>query len=182
VTDLKAKPLVINGTPVPQQPVVKDSSQQKPVTAPSVATVDSVVKARPIVIAPGKPIFTFDPNAPHMVALVLNKVDPVYITEARNAFTRYNKEKYYNKTFQIGNLPVTDTTRLMTITGFGNAAEAVDYVEKARKAATLDLIPWLPVAKYSFIVVTNENLPILQETKDWDTYKAFLQLVFPGKF
>jgi tetratricopeptide (TPR) repeat protein len=177
VTDLKRNPLVVNGTPIPQQPVVKDSLQQKPV-----AVADSLVKARPIVIAPGKPVFTFDPNAPHMVALVMNKVDPVYITEARNAFNRYNKEKYYNKPLQIGNLPVTDTTRLMTVSSFENAGAAVEYVEKARKAATLDLIPWLPVAKYSFIVVTSDNLAILQETKDWDTYKAFLQLVFPGKF
>jgi tetratricopeptide (TPR) repeat protein len=162
---------------IPPRPV--DSAQQKPVTKPA---VDSVVKARPIIIAPGKPVFTYDPNAAHYVVLVMNKVDPVYITEARNAFNRYNKEKFYNKPLQIGNQAMTDTTRLMTIGNFENAATAIDYMEKARKAAPIDLISWLPAAKYSFIIVTDANLNLLQETKDLDTYKAFLQQVFPGKF
>lgn len=178
VTDgLKSNPLTIKSN-IPPRPV--DTAQQKTAEKPPV--VDSVIKARPVIIAPGKPIFTYAPNAPHYVAMVMNKVDPVYITEARNAFNRYNKEKFYNKPLQIGNLAMTDTTRLMTIGNFENAATAIDYMEKVRKAATLDLIPWLPVAKYSFIIVTDTNLNMLQETKDMDTYKAFLQQVFPGKF
>jgi hypothetical protein len=113
---------------------------------------------------------------------VLTKVDPVYITEARNAFNRYNKEKYYNKPLQIGNQAITDTLRIMTIAGFENADAAIAYMEKARQSAPADLIPWLPVAKYSFVILTEANLGVLQNTKDMDTYKAFLKQLFPGKF
>jgi hypothetical protein len=142
----------------------------------------AVVKAREVIVAPGKPAFLYDPNATHMVALVLTKVDPVYITEARNAFNRYNKEKYYNKTFQMGNVAISDTLRLMTISSFENANAAIEYLEKARKAAPGELIPWLPAAKYTFVIVTDANLGILQNTKDVDTYKLFLKQLFPGKF
>lgn len=175
---LKRDPLVVNATPIPKQPIT-DSVQQQPVAPP---VKDSVVKAREIVIAPGKPAFLYDPNGPHMVALVLTKVDPVYITEARNAFNRYNKESYYNKTFQMGNQALSDTIRLLTISSFDNSNAAIEYLEKARKAAPRDLIPWMPAAKYYFIILTEANLGILQRTQDTDTYKAFLQQMFPGKF
>lgn len=174
---LKRDPLVINTTPIPQQPV-PDTAQQRPVTP----VKDSVVKAREITVTPGKPAFFYDPNAPHLVGLVLTKVDPVYITEARNAFNRYNKEKYYNKPLQIGNQALTDTLRIMTIAGFENADAAIAYLEKARQSAPADLIPWLPAAKYSFVILTEANLGVLQNTKDIDTYKAFLKQMFPGKF
>ncbi|MBO9561832.1 MAG: hypothetical protein J7621_03625 [Niastella sp.] len=175
---LKRDPLVVNTTPIPQQPV--DTAQRQPV-AP-VKKDSAVVRAREVIVAPGKPAFLYDPNATHMVALVLNKVDPVYITEARNAFNRYNKEKYYNKTFQMGNVAISDTLRVMTISSFENANAAIDYLEKARKAAPGELIPWLPAAKYTFVIVTDANLGILLNTKDVDTYKLFLQQMFPGKF
>lgn len=174
---IKRDALVINPTAIPKQPV-PDTAQQQPV----VAAKDSVVKAREVIVAPGKPAFFYDPNAPHMVGLVLTKVDPVYITEARNAFNRYNKEKYYNKPLQIGNQAITDTLRIMTIAGFENADAALAYMEKARQSAPADLIPWLPVAKYSFVILTEANLGVLQNTKDMDTYKAFLKQLFPGKF
>lgn len=174
---LKRAPLTIN-MPAPK-PAVTDTVQQKP---PVVAKDTTATRSRPIVIAPGKPVFNYDPNAPHLVALVLLKVDPVYITEARNAFNRFNKEKYFSKSFTMGNQPVTDTSRLLTISTFENGNTALDYMEKARKAAPIDLIPWLPVAKYSFITITEENLRLLLDTKDLDTYKAFLRQVYPGKF
>jgi len=175
---LKRDALVVNATPIPKQPVT-DSVQQKPVTPAK----DSVVtKAREVTVTPGKPAFLYDPTATHMVALVLTKVDPVYITEARNAFNRYNKERYFNKAFQMGNQPLSDTVRLMTISSFENANAAIEYMEKARKIATGELIPWLPTAKYTFVIVTDANLGILQNTKDVDTYKLFLQQMFPGKF
>jgi hypothetical protein len=37
-------------------------------------------------------LFTFDANANHSVAVVLNKVDIVFVNEARNAFTIYSKQ------------------------------------------------------------------------------------------
>lgn len=175
---LKRDPLVVAATPIPQQPA--DTALRQPVAPPKDSAV--VIKAREVTVVPGKPAFVYDPNATHMVALVLNKVDPVYITEARNAFNRYNKEKYYNRTFQMGNVGLSDTLRLMTISSFENANAAIDYLEKARRIAAGELIPWLPAAKYTFVIVTEANLGILQSTKDVDTYKLFLQQLFPGKF
>lgn len=168
-----------DSTVAPPPVVAKKDSVVTP--PPAVATKEPV-RAREITVIPGKPAFLYDPNATHMVALIMTKVDPVYITEARNAFNRYNREKMPGQTLQIGNVAVSDTVRLMTINSFANADAAITYLEMAKKSAPADLIPWLPAAKYSFVIITDANLGTIVSTRDLDTYKLFLQQMWPGKF
>ena len=68
------------------------------------------------------------------------------------------------------------------ITGFNNAQDALDYMEKARKVAHLEIIPWLKNDKYSFSIVSDSNLTTLLEKKDLQQYKQFLDQNLPGKF
>ena len=117
-----------------------------------------------------------------MVMVVLDKVDPVYVTESRNAFNRYNREKYYNKTFEINNIPLDENIKLVVLKPFDNAEAAIDYIEKARKVAGSDIIPWLPADKYSFYMISQANLDLLMTSKDIDWYKQALKNAFPGKF
>jgi hypothetical protein len=68
------------------------------------------------------------------------------------------------------------------ISGFGNAVAALDYLDKAKKAAPRDIVPWLPAAKYSFIIITDDNLALLKSNIDLPAYLKFLSSYFPGKF
>jgi tetratricopeptide (TPR) repeat protein len=129
-----------------------------------------------------KSVFAYAPDKPHNVVLVINKVDPVYVTEARNAFNRYDNESMENRSLTINNMPLNDTTKLVVISGFGNAVAALDYLDKAKKAAPRDIVPWLPAAKYSFIIITDDNLALLKSNIDLPAYLKFLSSYFPGKF
>jgi hypothetical protein len=126
--------------------------------------------------------FTYAPEQPHHVAIVMNKVDPVYISEARNAFNRFNKEEYYGKNFQVLNATLDDSLKLVIIEGFENSAAAISYLDKARKLAPSEILPWLPATKYSFIIITEQNLVVLTLNKDLENYRKFLSVYFPGKF
>lgn len=127
-------------------------------------------------------VYNNNPAAPHLVMIVLDKVDPVYVSEARNAFNRYNKEKYYNKPIEISNLPLTDDIKLVVESKFENATEALDYIEKVKKVAATEIVPWLTGGKYYFVMITESNLEILKSTKDINTYNKFLQAAYPGRF
>ena len=133
-------------------------------------------------IASIKSVFVYAPTTPHAAAILLNKVDPVYINETRTAFNRYNKETYYNLSLDIVNVAIDDSIKLVLIRGFENAQSAIDYVEKARKLAASEIIPWLPATKYSFLVISDQNLDILQSNRDVIEYKKFLSSYYPGKF
>ncbi len=174
------------GTPMVQGPVVNQPPVRllipdsvKKINKPA----DTSLVAKKTAIAP--PVASQFVNAPeqgHYVVLVMDKVDPVYVSEAKNAFNRYNKEKYYNKQIDINPLPLTDDIRFMLMGKFENATVALDYLDKARKVAGSEIIPWMPAAKYSFIVITDNNLEVLKNNKDIPAYKRFLMQNFKDSF
>ncbi|MEO5592166.1 MAG: hypothetical protein ABIR15_03875, partial [Chitinophagaceae bacterium] len=165
---------VVNKPPV--RTLITDSGQtiKKPVDTSQLAAKKPV--------APLSSAFVNAPEQGHYVVLVMDKVDPVYVSEAKNAFNRYNKEKYYNRQIDITPLPLTDDMRFMLIGKFDNAAMALDYLDKARKAASIEIIPWMPAPKYSFIIITDNNLEILKNNKDVPAYKKFLVQNFKDAF
>ena len=153
--------LITDKTPTPT--IKKDSVQPKPT-------------------APLKVAYASDPAAPHFVVIFTDKVDGVFVTEAKNAFNRYNKQTFYNKSYDITSEILTDTSRLVLMNNFANAEEAITYIDKVRKIASTEIVPWLPVGKYSFGIITAPNLEMLKSSKDVMEYRKFLQRSFPGKF
>jgi predicted alpha-1,6-mannanase (GH76 family) len=116
------------------------------------------------------------------VVVVLNDVDPVYVNESRNAFTRYNKETYYNQPMNVLIVSLTEKVNMVTIRGFSNEQEAIDYIAKARVQANKDIIPWLKTDKYYFMPVAEDNMNLLIANKNLPEYRNFLEQLFPGQF
>ena len=172
----------------PNQQVVtqnQNQAQQKVTEKNTVVPPPIVKKDSPLVktpVAPTKPAYQFKPESPHYVAIVLDKVDPVFVNEAKNAFNRYNKVNYYNKPIDIKSVAIDDNYQLVLMSPFENSAAALGYLDKTGKIAATEIVPWLPAAKFSFIVITEENLELLKGSKDIPHYKEFLAQAFPGKF
>ena len=149
-----------------------------PVEKPRLGAADSLklVQAR----TKTNGTYSDDPEEPHFAVLVLNKVDPVYVNEARNAFNRYHRERFYGQNIETSPVTLSDDIKLLVIKSFGDAAAAQGYVEKTRKIAQTDIVPWLTPQKYSFLMITAGNLEALQRTKDLTGYKAFLKSAYPA--
>ena len=158
---------------VDEKPVVVN----KPPAAPPLKT-DSIKKVLPP-LASGP--FTMSLTSPHFVLMVLDKVDQVYVTEARNAFIRYNKENYYGQTININKEALDADHSLLVISSFPDAATALLYYDKIKKNAASE-ISWLPANKYSFLIITDENLQLLKTNKNIPGYKALLNTQFPNRF
>ncbi len=171
--DGAAKPIVV--TPPPK----KDTVVVKPIVVNNPPPKDTVaVKPVTKVNSP----FKYDAGAQHYVVLILNKVDPVFSNEAKNAFFRYNRETYYNKTFSLDLFQLDGDNRLLMIAPFATAKEAIEYVDKTRPKTATEILPWLKGGKYSFAIMTDANFDLLKENKDIENYKAFLNEQVPGKF
>lgn len=160
---------------------IKAPDVPKPVTPAPVnppVVKDTVAKvAPPLTSGP----FVMAVNAPHHVIMVLNKVDQVYINEARNAFTRYNKENFYGQPINITKDALDAGNNLLVITSFPDAAAAMIYYNKIKKDAPSE-ISWLPANKYSFLIITDANLQLLKGNKNLSGYKALLNTQFPNRF
>ena len=156
-------------TPVTPAPVNKPVA---PVIKDTVAKVAPVLTSGPFVMVV---------SAPHYVIMILNKVDQVYTTEAKNAFTRYNKENFYGQTININKDVLDADNNLLVITPFADAAAAMVYYNKIKKDAPSE-ISWLPANKYSFLIITDANLQLLKTNKNLTGYKALLNTQFPNRF
>ena len=138
------------------------------------------IKATPL---PSRPkVFTYQPEEKHFAVVLLNKVDVVFGNEAKNAFARYNREKYYNLPLDLNVVPLNDTLKLLVIGGFENVQGAVDYVLKAKPISGNEIVPWLKKDKYSFSIISENNLQLLEENKDVTGYQKFLDKNLPVKF
>ncbi|MFM6924579.1 MAG: tetratricopeptide repeat protein, partial [Ferruginibacter sp.] len=137
-------------------PVTPPPAVNKPVAPPVVK--DTVAKApAPLTSGP----FVMAVNAPHHVIMILNKVDQVYTSEARNALIRYTKENFYGQPININKDVLDADNNLLVITSFPDAAAAMVYYNKIKKDAAAE-ISWLPANKYSFLIITEANLQLLK--------------------
>lgn len=135
--------------------------------------VEKPVQPREEPAVPGG--YAFQPETPHAVVLILNKVDPVYVSESRNAFSRYNSQAVSGRTLEINNQSLNDTVRLVVMTGFENAATAMEYVKKTQPIAATQIIPWMPAGKYQFMVISLPNLEVLKTRQDMGEYNEFFR-------
>jgi hypothetical protein len=176
--EVKQAPVVDTVTAA-RRPVVVTTdtvNRKKPVAQP--VKVDSVTKKNAARIT----AFAFNAQAPHYAMIILNKVDVVFGNETRNAFARYNSEKYYNKTFELSTVNLTDDIKLVLIKPFDNAQAAIDYIRDVKPKAASEIIPWLKADKYSFSIISDQNLELLKSNPDLTAYKLFLDQNLPGIF
>jgi len=183
-TSARQSEIITTGKPVTTVPQVsKDSALTKPAALPVVINkpaIDTVSK-QPVKTVSATS-YSFEAESPHYVVIVLNKVDPIFINEAKNAFARYNRDTYYNKQMQAELIEIDADNRMLLISPFKNAAEALTYVDQTEPKTANEIIPWLKGGKYSYSIITDKNLEILKNSKDIDKYKQFLEKNVPGKF
>jgi hypothetical protein len=171
-------------TRLTQGPVVRDSATtQKPVQPPpgnnnKPATDTSSKK----VVLPPLTNYAFTPETPHYVVLVLNKVDRIFVGEAKNAYSRYDRNTYFNKRMTEELVDIDGDNHLLLISPFKNAQEALDYVDKAKPVTSSQIVPWLKGGKYTYSIINDRNLELLKSSKDIDAYKQFLEKYIPGRF
>ncbi len=172
---------IVNLNPVEniieKKEIKKDSVVNKPVTAVAKPNVDSM-KA----IAGAVRTYIFNASDQQFVGIILTNVDPVYANETRNAFNRYNQANFYNQKINVTSSKMNDSLNVVLLGPFIDAASALIYVDKVKPKAASMIIPWLKPEKYSFTIISQPNLDILNDTKDVNGYKSLMEKVLPGKF
>jgi hypothetical protein len=126
--------------------------------------------------------FALTPEKPHSVLIVMEKVDPVYVSEAKNAFSGFNQEEYYSQVLTTENASLNDTLKMVVIGNFQKDSDALNYLQKVKALAPRQIVPSLPVNKYSFLIISGANLELLLNSKDLPAYRKFLSAAYPGKF
>ena len=165
--NVEIKKAVVAAPIIPKIPILKT----KPIAK------DSGIQLPPTMV---KGAFKWQASQSHVALIVLNKVDAVYANETRNAFKRFNSSNGFPNV-SVNKDTLTSDKSLVVFGYFGSAADAFSYCTKIKKAAPSQ-ISWLPANKYSFLIISEENLLLLKSNKDLDSYKTLLNNQYPGQF
>lgn len=126
--------------------------------------------------------YTYNEQDSQYVVVLLKKVDPVYVNEARNAFNRYNSTYFYADRITMNSRKLNDSTTMLLFGPFQKAFLAIGYVDKTRPNTRSRILPWLTPDKYEFTIISPVNLELLEEKKNLATYQELLKLALPNKF
>ncbi|TAD82595.1 MAG: hypothetical protein EAY75_16200 [Bacteroidetes bacterium] len=128
--------------------------------------------------------FLIEPNKPHQVALVLEKIDPAYVNEVAYAFNNNPMRHKGDTLVQAQKIKLSDNLWLVTLQSskFSTAQDAIDYMDHVKPLAKSNIISWLDETKYQYIIVSPRNLALLKQPEDLTLYRKVLAAVLPGKF
>ncbi|MBL0359257.1 MAG: hypothetical protein IPP72_21390 [Chitinophagaceae bacterium] len=170
------KPMVRNDSNLITSPKLYDSVKTNAKPTDNINKTDTAaVKAAPLVSGP----YSFNAAAPHNVIMLLEKVDVTYINESKNALARYASDNFRPAQLTVTKDTVNKDFTLLVFSSFANADEALLFLNKIKKAAPEE-ISWLPANKYSFMLIDDENLQRMKNTKDIAGYKNLLNRLYPG--
>jgi outer membrane protein assembly factor BamD (BamD/ComL family) len=167
---------VVKAAPV----IVAPKQAEAKIVAPIITkkALSDTIKTLPVYVNKS---FKLQPEKPQYVAMILDKVDGVYVNEAKNALERFNKESMATIEVKIKKDTISADKSLLLFSSFENAETAIKYLDRVRKAAPTEL-SWLQAAKYSFIIIADDNLQLLKTNKDLASYLQLLRTNFVNKF
>jgi hypothetical protein len=126
--------------------------------------------------------YIYNASEPYVVLMVFDKVDPVYITESKTAFQRYNNSAHTNETITINiHEGKPDELSWMDLGPYPNVASVLGYFDEL-KANARSIVPWLPADKYQFVIISQTNLEILNTRQNLEEYKLFIRQYVKDKF
>jgi hypothetical protein len=126
--------------------------------------------------------YRFEPMQSHWVMILLDKVDPIYVSETRGALMRYVRTGFSNRNIEVTSNAINDQFSVIQMGSFPDLEEAMRFLSPTKQQATSRILPWLSSDKYRFVVISTDNLALLKAKKDPETYLFFLNEQMPGKF
>ncbi|MFY7880142.1 MAG: tetratricopeptide repeat protein [Lacibacter sp.] len=150
-------------------------AQTKPVT--------DTVKTQPAVPTPieNNAVYKPEPDQPHYVLIWFDQVDPIYVSESRNAFHRYNSSNHSNMSLQAEVFEESPQFIGVEIGILPNSTATFAYLEELKQNAQ-QIIPWLTPDKYKFLFVSQKNWATLKSRKNLEEYQQFLKEHYKDKF
>ncbi|GAC1383088.1 MAG: hypothetical protein NVSMB45_10040 [Ginsengibacter sp.] len=126
-------------------------------------------------------IFTISPADPQNVIMILDKVDGVYLNEAKNALDRFDREKFAAASVTIKKESLNKDKSLLVFTSFKTTEAALAFLSAVKSAAPNE-VSWLPPFKYSFIIISDANLQLLKANQNLPAYMDVLKKNYPAQF
>jgi hypothetical protein len=184
--NIQNKPAQVSNIEKPKPVVQKTGIDQKDKTTnkPAITNKPAMdsTRIKPLKDTKVEMAYVYNASEPYVVLMLFEKVDPVYITESKVAFQRYNNSAHSNETIQIHIFEgAADDYSWMDLGPYPDIASILGYFDEL-KANAKQIVPWLPASKYQFIIISQSNLELFKTRKNLEEYKLFIRQYVKDKF
>ena len=144
--------------------------------AKSLADNNQAAKAAPIAVEAPEPsiVFTKDSSEPHYVAIVTNKVKPVFVKEMQTAFSLLNNEEFTKQKLNVTYVQFEAETYILWIGPFNNLNASAQYLNKVKPRLSSEIISFVPPKQYEMYLLGKSNILLIKSQEDLLLYKQFM--------
>ena len=120
----------------------------------------------------------------HMVAMVLENIDPAYVNEVQYAVSNSPGKTFNGQSVSFGKKKLRDKLWLVTMqsAAFTNAQQALEYLNFIKPLNEQKTLTWLEANKYRYILISDENMAVLDKEPDIQLYEKVLKQAYPRIF
>ena len=182
--EIETRKVDLNNTNIAQTDRIKKDAIPSPVNkelSKNMAINEAAI-IKPAVQLIENDTYQFNEADTQYAAVILTKVDRMFVNEAKNAFNRFNQEKFYGERIALNITPLNDDVQLILFGPFDNAGLATNFVDQTKPSTSSRILPWLTADKYSFSIISPSNLELLLKKKNIEAYQKMLLELLPGKF
>ena len=113
-------------------------------------------------------------SVPHQVMIVFSSAGNA--NDVRNALARFHQQYFAGAPMSIRILPLDEGTQIITVDGFQNSTEALEYRKKVMRASTVTqfLTPYSP----NYWPITVQNFTHFYSQKDLKGYQTWLEIIY----
>ena len=157
-----------------------DKSNAGKITIGNKPATDST-RIKPIKDVKIEMAYVYNTTDPSLVIIYFDEIDPLYVSEAKIAFQRYNSGNHAGETINIKIFEQGKELNWLELGSFSDITVTLGYMEELRTNAK-QIIPWLNASKYNFLIISERNLETLKQRKDIEEYKLFIRQYIKDKF
>jgi tetratricopeptide (TPR) repeat protein len=184
VTNYRPAQIVNLQKPKPGIEIIKHVFEKNNITyiAPPIlkAGKDSI-RIRPLKEVFIDMVYIYNPSEPYYMLVVFEDIDPIYRSEAKISFQRYNNKARGAEDIQAQLYEAKEGPHWLEIGTFPAMASSLGYYDEV-SANIKSIIPWLGSDKYQIIIISDKNLETLKSRKDISEYLLFIRQYIKGKF
>jgi outer membrane protein assembly factor BamD (BamD/ComL family) len=174
------------GLQQPVAPVQKTTAEKKDRNSAGQITIGNkpatdTTRLKPLKEAKIETAYIYTPNEPYVVLMYFDAVDPIYISESKIAFNRYNNASHSGEGITITIYEGGGDNNWLELGSFTDVSGILSYMDELKLNAK-QIVPWLPADKYNFLVISLRNLEILKTRKSLEEYKLFIGQHIKDKF
>ena len=119
-------------------------------------------------------VFVKDSSEQHYLAIVTNKVKPMFVKEMQTAFNYLNNDEFRKQQLSVTYVQFSEESYIVWVGPFSNLNTSSTYLNKVKPRLSKEIISFIPASQYELYLLGKSNILLIKNEEDLLLYKQFM--------